>query len=83
MAHTSDALYMHRPKVVKERMLCHAIIGKASGKEKIMKTDISIEFISPLLEFSTKQVMFRVDKVNAKLILSQIREVFLVSRKHK
>ena len=45
-------------------MICHAIIGKSSGKEKIMKTDISIKFISPLLEYSTKQVMFRVDQVS-------------------
>ncbi|XP_077982980.1 hydrocephalus-inducing protein homolog isoform X2 [Glandiceps talaboti] len=50
------------PKVVKERMLCHAIIGRASGKEKIMKSDINIEFISPLMEFTTKQITFRVEK---------------------
>ena len=56
--------FLPSPKVVKERMVCHAIIGKSSGKEKIMKTEINIEFISPLLEFSTKQVMFRVDKVS-------------------
>nr|XP_006823299.1 PREDICTED: hydrocephalus-inducing protein homolog [Saccoglossus kowalevskii] len=50
------------PKVVKERMVCHAIIGRASGKERIMKTDINVEFITPLLEFSTKQIAFRVEK---------------------
>ncbi|XP_071959113.1 hydrocephalus-inducing protein homolog isoform X2 [Antedon mediterranea] len=50
------------PKVVNERLLCHAIIGKSSGKERIIKTDVSINFISPLLEFSSKQVAFRVDK---------------------
>lgn len=59
----NKTILFDRPKTVKERMLCHAIIGKASGKEKVMKTDISIVFISPLLDFSTKQVMFRVDKV--------------------
>ncbi|XP_033625714.1 hydrocephalus-inducing protein homolog [Asterias rubens] len=67
------------PKTVKERMLCHAIIGKASGKEKVMKTDISIEFISPLLDFSTKQVMFRVDKRPDDVLVNQLEKLTLTN----
>ena len=44
-------------------MICHAIIGSSTGKEKIMKVDVSAEFISPLLEFSQKEVSFAVLKV--------------------
>ncbi|KAH3778722.1 hypothetical protein DPMN_180192 [Dreissena polymorpha] len=51
------------PQFVRERLLCHAIIGRQGGKELIMKIDVSSDFISPLLEFSTKSVYFRVDKV--------------------
>ena len=51
------------PKFVSERLLCHAILGRQGGKELIMAVDVSTEFISPLLDFSTKSVFFRVDKV--------------------
>lgn len=47
-------------------MLCHAIIGRQGGKELIMRVDVSADFISPLLEFSTKSVYFRFDKVRHK-----------------
>ena len=55
--------FFSRPQVVKERMLCHAIIGRAGGKELIMKVAVNCEFIAPLLEFSMDNVFFRVDKV--------------------
>ncbi|XP_041375521.1 hydrocephalus-inducing protein homolog [Gigantopelta aegis] len=51
------------PQYVQERLLCHAIIGRQGGKELIMKVDVSTNFITPLLEFSTKSVFFRVDKL--------------------
>ncbi|XP_070194710.1 hydrocephalus-inducing protein homolog isoform X4 [Littorina saxatilis] len=54
--------FVTQPKFVSERLLCHAILGRQGGKELIMKIDVSTEFISPLLEFSTKSVFFRVDK---------------------
>lgn len=47
-------------------MLCHAIIGRQGGKELIMRVDVSADFISPLLEFSTKSVYFRFDKVRSR-----------------
>ena len=54
---------------MRERLLCHAIIGRQGGKELIMKIDVNTDFISPLLEFSTKSVYFRVDKVYLCLLL--------------
>ena len=45
-------------------MFCHAIIGTSTGKERIMKVDISAEFISPLLSFSQREINFCVMKVS-------------------
>ncbi|XP_064641495.1 hydrocephalus-inducing protein-like isoform X2 [Lineus longissimus] len=53
--------FVDTPQAVKERLLCHAIIGRAGGKELIKKVDVKVEFIAPLLEFSDKYVFFRVD----------------------
>ena len=50
------------PQIVKERMLCHAIIGRSGGKELIMKVQINCEFITPLLEVDSNHLDFRVDK---------------------
>ncbi|XP_069510876.1 hydrocephalus-inducing protein homolog [Ambystoma mexicanum] len=51
------------PKVVRERLICHAIIGKQSGKERIMSVDITCKFIAPLLDLSAKQLSFYVEKL--------------------
>merc|ERR1711937_312302 len=47
---------------VKETILCHSIIGQAKAKEKIMQIPIQATFINPLLECSTKEVYFQIDK---------------------
>ena len=49
-------------------MFCHAIIGTSTGKERIMKVDISAEFISPLLSFSQREINFCVMKVCGKIL---------------
>ncbi|XP_066569678.1 hydrocephalus-inducing protein homolog [Amia ocellicauda] len=50
------------PKVVRERLICQAIIGKQSGKERIMTVDITCQFIAPMLDMSAKQLCFYVEK---------------------
>nr|XP_056718300.1 hydrocephalus-inducing protein homolog [Euleptes europaea] len=50
------------PRVVKERLLCHAIIGKQSGKERIMTVDVTCEFIAPVLQISSSEITFQVEK---------------------
>ncbi|NXG37545.1 HYDIN protein, partial [Dromaius novaehollandiae] len=50
------------PKVVKERLLCHAIIGSKAGKKQIMQVDVTCEFIAPVLQISSREITFRVEK---------------------
>uniref|UniRef100_H2YKD6 Uncharacterized protein n=1 Tax=Ciona savignyi TaxID=51511 RepID=H2YKD6_CIOSA len=50
------------PRQVNETLICHAIIGKANGKERIIRSSIRADFISPVLEVSTDKIEFRVDK---------------------
>ena len=52
-----------RPKIVNERMICHAIIGKNPLKERIMTVDVMAKFIAPLLEFSSKKLHFSLFQV--------------------
>ncbi|XP_015224105.2 hydrocephalus-inducing protein homolog isoform X3 [Lepisosteus oculatus] len=52
----------HVPKVVREKLICQAIIGKQSGKERIMTVDVTCEFIAPVLDISSKQLSFYVEK---------------------
>ena len=59
----SLSLHLSSAQEVKERLLCHAIIGRNPHKERIMTVDIVCLFIAPLLEFSTKEVTFRMEQV--------------------
>ncbi|KAM3920677.1 hydrocephalus-inducing protein homolog [Leptodactylus fuscus] len=50
------------PKLVKECLLGQAIIGKQSGKEKILKVDVICEFIAPVLHLSKQCLRFYEEK---------------------
>ncbi|KAI1889973.1 hypothetical protein AGOR_G00168420 [Albula goreensis] len=50
------------PKVVQERLVCHAILGQQSGKERIITADITCQFVSPVLDISSQQLSFYVEK---------------------
>ncbi|XP_043935458.1 hydrocephalus-inducing protein homolog [Protopterus annectens] len=67
------------PRVVKERLLCHAIIGRQSGKEKIMTVDVTCEFIAPVLQLSTQQLTFSIKKLPSDVLLSQYKPLILKS----
>ena len=60
-------------------MFCHAIIGTSTGKERIMKVDVSAEFISPLLSFSLRDINFCVMKVRKKWFACRIKIIGMVS----
>ena len=48
---------------MKEKLLCHAIIGRSGGKELAKKVQVICEFVNPLLQFSTLSICFTVSKV--------------------
>ncbi len=52
-----------KPQLVEEILTCNSIIGKTSGKDRIMKFRLKCEFIAPLVSFSTKKITFRCEHV--------------------
>ena len=56
--------YGEKPQYVEETITCQAIIGKLSGKDRIMKFKVKCEFISPLISFSTRDIIFRCEHVS-------------------
>lgn len=57
--------FSEKPQLAEELYVCHSIIGKTSGKDRIMKFRIRCEFISPLVSFSTRNLLFRCEHVSA------------------
>ncbi|XP_026722885.1 hydrocephalus-inducing protein homolog, partial [Athene cunicularia] len=50
------------PQVVKERLLCHAVVGSKAEKAPIMEVDVTCEFIAPVLQMSSREITFWVEK---------------------
>ncbi|XP_025759455.1 hydrocephalus-inducing protein homolog isoform X1 [Oreochromis niloticus] len=56
------------PKVVRERLVCYAIVGQQGYQEKIMSVDITCRFVAPLLSISSKQLNFYIKKVKGESV---------------
>ncbi|XP_059006937.1 hydrocephalus-inducing protein homolog [Mustela lutreola] len=54
--------YSATPRKVKEKLVCHAMIGAQKGKSLVMTVNILCEFIAPLIQLSTKQLIYRLEK---------------------
>ena len=52
-----------KPQLVDELVYCHSIIGRTTGKDRVMKFRIKCEFIAPLVSFSTRDLLFRCEHV--------------------
>ncbi|XP_067853715.1 hydrocephalus-inducing protein homolog [Heptranchias perlo] len=65
------------PRVVHGQLICHAIIGGQSGKERIITVNVNCEFIAPILELSTKQLNFRVEKPQHEVLVPQYKPLAL------
>lgn len=50
-------------QVVREKLLCHAVVGRQYEKEVIMTSDVTCQFVSPAVDISSQQVCFYVEKV--------------------
>jgi hypothetical protein len=48
-----------KPQLIEETQVCTSIVGKMSGKDKIMRFKIRCEFIAPVVSFSTRNLVFR------------------------
>ncbi|KAI6660485.1 hypothetical protein LOD99_14069 [Oopsacas minuta] len=51
-------MYSETPRLVTETLLCYALIGKLTTKHLLLESEISIEFIQPLIRFSADQLSF-------------------------
>ncbi|VDQ01576.1 unnamed protein product, partial [Trichobilharzia regenti] len=49
------------PKTIHDKILCHSIIGR-SAKYLIKTVDVTIDFITPVIELSTSELFYRVEK---------------------
>ncbi|XP_035521672.1 hydrocephalus-inducing protein homolog [Morone saxatilis] len=73
------------PKVVGERLVCHAIVGRQGCYEHIMSVDVTCRFVDPVLSISSKQLNFHIEKVPGqtlkplyeKLILTNVSSLSL------
>ncbi|KAM9191706.1 LOW QUALITY PROTEIN: hydrocephalus-inducing protein homolog [Dugong dugon] len=54
--------YSATPRIVKEKLVCHAIIGAQKRKSLVMTVNVICEFIAPLIQLSTKQLIYRLEK---------------------
>lgn len=53
-----------KPQLVEELLACYSIIGKMSGKDRIMKFKVRCEFVAPLVSFSSRELIFRCENVS-------------------
>ncbi|KAM6352746.1 hydrocephalus-inducing protein homolog isoform 6-T13 [Alca torda] len=65
------------PQVVKERLLCHAIVGSKAGKVLIMRVDVTCEFVAPVLQMSSREIAFRVEKQPSDVLTLQYKPLSL------
>ncbi|XP_054055083.1 hydrocephalus-inducing protein homolog isoform X14 [Rissa tridactyla] len=65
------------PQVVKERLLCHAIVGSKVGKVLIMQVDVTCEFVAPVLQMSSREITFRVEKQPSDVLTLQYEPLSL------
>uniref|UniRef100_A0A671PC01 Uncharacterized protein n=1 Tax=Sinocyclocheilus anshuiensis TaxID=1608454 RepID=A0A671PC01_9TELE len=50
------------PKVVTEKLLCYAVVGRQYVRECIMTADVTCQFVSPAVDISSQQINFYVEK---------------------
>ncbi|CAF1310061.1 unnamed protein product, partial [Didymodactylos carnosus] len=53
--------YSSKSKFIEENYTCLAIIGRSTGRDKLLSLNIQCEFIEPLMSFSKTDLNFRVE----------------------
>ncbi|XP_040838338.1 hydrocephalus-inducing protein homolog isoform X1 [Ochotona curzoniae] len=54
--------YSAVPRMVREKLVCHAVIGTQKGKSLVMTVTVICEFVAPVIQLSTKQLVYRLEK---------------------
>ncbi|XP_059713712.1 hydrocephalus-inducing protein homolog [Haemorhous mexicanus] len=62
---------------VKERLLCHAVVGKETAKKQIMQVDVTCNFIHPVVQMSSRAISFRVEKKPSDVLTLQYQPLSL------
>ncbi len=61
-----------KPKIVDEVFTCLAIIGRSTGRDKLLSLKIHCEFVEPLMSFSKTDLYFRIE-YNEQTMLDGLR----------
>lgn len=69
--------YGAKPQLVEEILQCFSIIGKTSGKDRIMRFKLRCEFIAPLVSFSTRDIIFRCEHDGSEVPVKQVRPIII------
>lgn len=56
-----------RPRTVSRKILCHTIVGRKGAKTLIRAINCTIEFIAPLIYFSSRKLLYRIEKVSTNI----------------
>ncbi|KAM9351908.1 hydrocephalus-inducing protein homolog [Symphorus nematophorus] len=67
------------PKVVRERLMCHAIVGQQGPFEHIMSVDVTCHFVAPVLSISPKQLNFYIKTVPGKSLMPLYEKLILTN----
>ncbi|XP_035275425.1 hydrocephalus-inducing protein homolog [Anguilla anguilla] len=65
------------PRVVQERLVCQAIVGQQSGKDRIMTVDVRCQFVSPVLDLSPRELSFYVEKAPGSFLVPLFQPLVL------
>ncbi|XP_049928998.1 hydrocephalus-inducing protein homolog isoform X2 [Epinephelus moara] len=65
------------PKVVRERLVCHGIVGCQGCSELIMSVDVTCRFVAPMLSISSKHLKFYIEKVPGQCLMPLYEKLIL------
>ncbi|NXX95861.1 HYDIN protein, partial [Centropus bengalensis] len=65
------------PQVVKEQLLCHAIVGSKAERDPIMQANITCEFVAPILQVSSREITFQIEKQPSDVLTLQYKPLTL------
>ncbi|XP_070763174.1 hydrocephalus-inducing protein homolog [Enoplosus armatus] len=65
------------PKVVRERLVCHGIVGRQGCNEHMMSVNVTCRFVAPMLSISPKRLNFYTEKVPGQSLMPLYEKLIL------